>query len=67
MWLFLLVLVPVAVALLLAARSDYRLKKRGGRHGTLSRDGIGKAHGDSSQYGGPTVHDHGGEPSGGFF
>ncbi|WP_300399688.1 hypothetical protein [Nocardioides sp.] len=66
MWLFLLVLVPVAVVLLLAARSDYRLKKRGKRHGTLSRDGIGKAHGDSTQYGGPTPYNPQGNDMGGL-
>ncbi len=39
----------------------------GGSHGTLSRDGIGKAHGDASKYGGPTVNNPQGNQSGGAF
>lgn len=60
MWLFIVILVPLAIALLLAARFDYRQKKRGRRPGTLSRDGIASAHGDSTQHGGPTPHNPGG-------
>ena len=65
LWLWLVV--PVGIALALAARSDYRLKKRRGTHGTLSRDGIAKAHGKASTYGGPDVTNSQGHQSGGAF
>ena len=67
MSLWLWFVIPAVIALALAARSDYRLRKRRGTHGTLSRDGIGKAHGDASKYGGPSVTNPQGNQSGGAF